>query len=86
MLERGSGTVVMVSSRLGQIGCSGLAHYSAAKAGLLGLVKSLARELAPRGGGHHRLPPLRCRRALSRPDSLPQRGKLHAMIGSRPCS
>ncbi|MGH8937185.1 MAG: SDR family NAD(P)-dependent oxidoreductase [Acidimicrobiia bacterium] len=49
MLERGSGTVVMVSSRLGQIGCSGLAHYSAAKAGLLGLVKSLARELGPRG-------------------------------------
>lgn len=49
MLERGRGTVVMVSSRLGQIGWPALAHYSAAKAGLLGLVKSLARELGPQG-------------------------------------
>lgn len=49
MLERGSGSVVMVSSRLGQIGWPGLAHYSAAKAGLLGLVKALARELGPQG-------------------------------------
>ena len=49
MLQRGQGTVVMVSSRLGQIGWPALAHYSAAKAGLLGLVKSLARELGPQG-------------------------------------
>lgn len=49
MVEAGDGSIVMISSRLGQIGFSGLAHYSAAKAGLLGLTKSMARELGPRG-------------------------------------
>lgn len=49
MVERGSGAIVMISSRLGQIGFPELAHYSAAKAGLLGLTKSMAREFGPRG-------------------------------------
>lgn len=49
MLERGAGVIVNLSSRLGQIGWAGVAHYSAAKAGLLGLTKSLAREFGPRG-------------------------------------
>ena len=49
MLQRGSGSIVMMSSRLGQIGFAGVAHYAAAKAGLLGLAKSLAREVGPKG-------------------------------------
>jgi len=49
MLERGSGAIVNISSRLGQIGWPELAHYSASKAGLLGLTKSMAREFGPRG-------------------------------------
>jgi 3-oxoacyl-[acyl-carrier protein] reductase len=49
MLDRGSGSIVMISSRLGQIGFPGVAHYSAAKAGLLGLAKSLAKEVGPEG-------------------------------------
>ncbi|MFP3915095.1 MAG: SDR family NAD(P)-dependent oxidoreductase [Actinomycetota bacterium] len=49
MVERGSGSVVMISSRLGQIGLPGVAHYAAAKAGVLGLTKTLAKELGPRG-------------------------------------
>lgn len=49
MLQRGSGSIVMISSRLGQIGWPELAHYSAAKAGLLGLTKAMARELGPQG-------------------------------------
>lgn len=49
MVERGSGSIVMISSRLGQIGWPELAHYSAAKAGLLGLTKSMAREVGPQG-------------------------------------
>lgn len=49
MLVRNNGSIVMISSRLGQIGWPELAHYAAAKAGLLGLTKSLAREYGPRG-------------------------------------
>ena len=49
MLRRSSGSIVMISSRLGQVGWPELAHYSASKAGLLGLTKSMARELGPKG-------------------------------------
>jgi len=43
------GRIVNVSSVSGQAGAPGQANYAAAKAGLLGLSRSIARELAPRG-------------------------------------
>jgi 3-oxoacyl-[acyl-carrier protein] reductase len=49
MLSRGSGSVVMIASRLGQIGFAGVAHYAAAKAGLLAFTRSLAKEVGPQG-------------------------------------
>ena len=49
MLERGSGVVVNVASQLGQIGGVELSHYSAAKAGIIGLTKSIAREVSKGG-------------------------------------
>jgi 3-oxoacyl-[acyl-carrier protein] reductase len=49
MLGHGSGSIVMISSRLGQIGFAGVAHYAAAKAGLIALAKSLAKEVGPQG-------------------------------------
>ncbi len=49
MVERGSGTIVNIASRLGQIGIAETAAYSAAKAGLLGLTRALAKEFGPRG-------------------------------------
>ena len=49
MAERGSGSVVNVASRLGQMGIAESAAYSAAKAGLIGLTRSLAREFGPKG-------------------------------------
>lgn len=49
MVERGSGTIVNVASRLGQMGVPETAAYSAAKAGLLGMTRALAREFGPRG-------------------------------------
>jgi 3-oxoacyl-[acyl-carrier protein] reductase len=49
MLRRRSGSIVAISSVVGLSGNVGQANYSAAKAGMIGMVKSLAREAAPRG-------------------------------------
>jgi 3-oxoacyl-[acyl-carrier protein] reductase len=47
MQAAGHGRIINIASQLGQRGGSLLAHYSAAKAGVIGLTKALARELAP---------------------------------------
>jgi 3-oxoacyl-[acyl-carrier protein] reductase len=44
MLAAKSGVIINIASQLGQIGGVELAHYSAAKAAIIGLTKSLARE------------------------------------------
>jgi NAD(P)-dependent dehydrogenase (short-subunit alcohol dehydrogenase family) len=49
MTERGSGAIVNIASRLGQMGVTETAAYSAAKAGLIGLTRALAREFGPSG-------------------------------------
>jgi 3-oxoacyl-[acyl-carrier protein] reductase len=49
MLQRGRGSIVMIASRLGQIGFAGVAHYSAAKAGMIALAKSISREFGQQG-------------------------------------
>jgi NAD(P)-dependent dehydrogenase (short-subunit alcohol dehydrogenase family) len=49
MAARGWGRVVNVSSIVGRIGNFGQANYAAAKAGLIGLTKTLAREYARKG-------------------------------------
>jgi 3-oxoacyl-[acyl-carrier protein] reductase len=49
MLARKSGAIVNVASQLGQIGGVELVHYSAAKAGIIGMTKSLAREVSAQG-------------------------------------
>ena len=49
MLAAKSGVIVNIASQLGQIGGVELAHYSAAKAAIIGLTKSLAREFSPHG-------------------------------------
>ena len=49
MAERGWGRVVNISSIVGEIGNFGQANYAAAKAGMIGLTKTLAREYARKG-------------------------------------
>ena len=49
MMRRGSGSVVAISSVVGSQGNAGQANYAASKAGLVGLVRSLAREAGPAG-------------------------------------
>jgi len=46
MTKRGGGTIVNLSSNAGKMGVGYQASYSAAKAGVMGLTKSLAREMA----------------------------------------
>lgn len=49
MKERGGGRIVAISSTAASGGLAGQAAYAASKAGLLGLVRTLALELAPAG-------------------------------------
>jgi 3-oxoacyl-[acyl-carrier protein] reductase len=49
MKARGDGRIINISSNLAYKGAPGLAHYSAAKAAVLGFTRSLAQEAAPHG-------------------------------------
>lgn len=49
MLKQRSGKIVNITSVSGVLGNAGQANYSASKAGVIGLTKSAARELASRG-------------------------------------
>ncbi|WP_095198171.1 SDR family NAD(P)-dependent oxidoreductase [Mesorhizobium carmichaelinearum] len=49
MLRAGKGAVINVASQLGQIGGIELSHYAAAKSAIIGMTKSLAREVSSRG-------------------------------------
>lgn len=49
MMKRKAGRIINISSVVGVTGNKGQANYAASKAGLIGLTKSVARELASRG-------------------------------------
>lgn len=49
MVNQKSGRIINISSMWGQVGASCEVAYSAAKAGVIGLTKALAKELAPSG-------------------------------------
>lgn len=49
MIKQRAGSIINISSVVGETGNAGQTNYSSSKAGLLGLTKSLARETAARG-------------------------------------
>ena len=49
MMRKRSGCIINISSVVGIAGNGGQTNYAASKAGIIGLTKSLAKELAPRG-------------------------------------
>ena len=57
MLKQRSGRIINISSVSGVMGNAGQANYCASKAGLIGLTKSVARELGSRGITSHAVAP-----------------------------
>ena len=49
MMKKRAGRIISIGSVVGTMGNGGQANYAAAKAGLVGFTKSLAREIASRG-------------------------------------
>jgi NAD(P)-dependent dehydrogenase (short-subunit alcohol dehydrogenase family) len=49
MIERRSGRIITIASELAFLGRAGMPHYAASKAGVIGLTKSVAREVSSLG-------------------------------------
>lgn len=71
MREQGSGAIVNMSSLSGKIGLAGQTNYSAAKAGIVGLSKAAAKELAHVGIRVNAIQPGLIRTAMT--EAMPQK-------------
>jgi 3-oxoacyl-[acyl-carrier protein] reductase len=71
MREQGSGSIINMSSISGKVGLVGQTNYSAAKAGIVGLTKAAAKELAHLGVRVNAIQPGLIRSAMT--EAMPQR-------------
>ena len=71
MRERGSGAIINMSSISGKVGLIGQTNYSAAKAGIVGLTKAAAKEVAHLGVRVNAIQPGLIRSAMT--EAMPQR-------------
>ena len=71
MREQGSGAIINMSSISGKVGFVGQTNYSAAKAGIVGLTKAAAKELAHLGVRVNAIQPGLIRSAMT--EAMPQR-------------
>jgi 3-oxoacyl-[acyl-carrier protein] reductase len=81
MMKRRAGAIVNISSIVGVHGNPGQTNYAAAKAGIIGLTKSLARELGSRGVRANVVAPGYVATQLT--DALPEEARA-AMLGATP--
>jgi NAD(P)-dependent dehydrogenase (short-subunit alcohol dehydrogenase family) len=75
MVHRGSGTIINVGSRAGQIGLAGGAAYSATKASLAALTRAWAAEFSPSGVRVNTIAPGPVHTGGSSPDNITALGK-----------
>jgi len=72
MQSAGFGRIVNIASRSGLVGVARSAHYAAAKAGIVGLTRSLAKELGPQGILVNAIAPVMIRTEVDGKPSIPK--------------
>jgi 2-hydroxycyclohexanecarboxyl-CoA dehydrogenase len=86
MQERGRGRIVNVASEAGRVGSHGSAVYSAAKGGVIGFTKAVAREAAPYGVTSNAVAPgpIETPLLMAAPEQLGELGQkiVKTMVGS----